>query len=45
MQAGKAIIKQVETLDLALKQEKPADECKKLVRQIRQDMTQLLATP
>ncbi|KAL3130645.1 hypothetical protein ABBQ38_008036 [Trebouxia sp. C0009 RCD-2024] len=44
-QAGKAIVKEVETLDLALKQEKPADECKKLVRQIRQDMTQLLATP
>lgn len=43
-QAGKAIVKQVETLDLALKQEKPADECRKLVRQIRHDMTQLLAT-
>lgn len=44
MQAGKAIVKEVETLDIALKQSKPADECRQLVRQIRHDMSELLAT-
>lgn len=43
-QAGKAIVKEVETLDIALKQSKPADECRQLVRQIRHDMSELLAT-
>ncbi len=45
MQAGKAIVQEVETLDAALKKSAPADECRELVRQIQHDMSQLLATP
>ncbi|KAL0040799.1 hypothetical protein WJX79_005776 [Trebouxia sp. C0005] len=44
-QAGKAIVQEVETLDTALKLSKPADECRQLVRQIRHDMSELLAMP
>lgn len=44
-QAGKAIVQEVESLDTALKLSKPADECRQLVRQIRHDMSELLAMP
>ncbi|DBB07524.1 hypothetical protein WJX82_004274 [Trebouxia sp. C0006] len=44
-QAGKAIVQEVESLDTALKLSKPADECRQLVRQIRHDMSELLAKP
>lgn len=43
-QAGKAIVEEVETLDAALKKSKPADECRQLVKQLRHDMSELLAS-
>ena len=44
MQAGKAIVQEVEKLDAALKKNRPAEECRQLVRQIRHEMSELLAS-
>lgn len=42
LQAAKAIIGDVETLDAALKKTKSAEECKQLVQQLRHDLIALV---
>lgn len=42
MQASKAIISEVESLDAALKKTKSPEECRQLVQQLRHDLTALI---
>lgn len=42
LQAAKAIVGEIESLDAALKKTKSAEECRHLVQQLRQDLIALV---